>query len=129
MQRERNIIIEGMILPNPPSGGYINALLYGTEKTLGLKKEKVDLQNKQCKFPPFWRTRAWLPRVVTTNDIPPHIPRYDIYKVDSMIYDTYTMVIFLAVLIYHAYEEDSALNHMLTWYKVISVIRQSKFEV
>ncbi len=23
---------------------------------------------------PFWRTRAWLPRVVTTNDTPPHIP-------------------------------------------------------
>ena len=67
-------------------------MLYYTEKVLGLKKEKFNLQNKQCKFPPFWRTRAWLPRVVTTNDIPPHIPRSKLY----------TMVIFPAAFIYHA---------------------------
>ena len=60
----------------------------------------------------FWRTRAWLPRVVTTNDIPHRIPRSK-----------------PAASIYHAYEEDSALNHMLTWHKVTSVIAQSKFEV
>ena len=34
-----------------------------------------------------------------------------------------------AAFILHAYEGDSPLNHMLTWYKVISVIGQSKFEV
>ncbi len=72
-------------------------MLYYTEKILGLKKRKFNLQNKQCKFPHFWRTRAWLPRVVATNDILPHIQRSK----------PYTMVIFLAAFIYHAYEEDS----------------------
>ena len=58
---------------------------------------------------------TWLPHVVTTNDIPRSKP--------------YTMVIFPVAFIFSAYEEDSALNHMLTWYKVISAIGQSKFEV
>ena len=34
-----------------------------------------------------------------------------------------------SMVIFPAYEGDSALNHMLTWYKVIFVIGQSKFEV
>ncbi len=66
----------------------------------------------------FLRTRAWLPHVVTMNDIPPHIPRSK----------PFSMVIFPAVFILPAYEGDSALNHMLMWYKVIPVIGQSKFE-
>ena len=39
----------------------------------------------------------------------------------------YSMVIFPAAFIFSAYEGDPALNHMLAWYKVISVIIQSKF--
>ena len=105
VQAEGNITIEGTISPIPQRGGYINALLY-RKNTWIKKKEKFNLRNKQCKFPRFWRTRAWLPRVVTTNDITPHIPRSK----------PYTLVIFPAAFIYHAYEEDSALNHMLTWY-------------
>ncbi len=69
------------------------------------KRKKFNLQNKQCKFPPFWRTRAWLPRVVTTNDISP-------YNISPS--KPYSMVIFLAAFIFHAYEGDSVLNHMLT---------------
>ena len=60
-----------------------------------------------------------MPRVVTMNDIPLHIPRSK----------PCSMVIFPGAFIFSAYEGDSALNHMLTWYKVISVIGQSKFEV
>ncbi len=115
---EMMIIVEGKLSPNLPSEGYINALLY-RKNTWMKKREKFNLQNKQCKFPPFWRARAWLPRVVTTNDISPHIPRSK----------PYSLVIFPAAFIFHAYKGDSALNHMLTWYKVISVIGQSKFEV
>ncbi len=63
------------------------------ENTWIKKKKSLILKNKQCKFPPFWKTRAWLPRVVTTNDIPPHIPRSK----------PYTMVILPAAFIYHAH--------------------------
>ncbi len=77
-------------------------MLY-TEKYLDLKKRKVrchfNVQNKQYKFQPFWRTREWLPRVVITNDIPPHIPRSK----------PYSIVIFPAAFIFPAYEGDSAL--------------------
>ena len=66
-----------------------------------------------------WRTRAWLPRLVTTNDILPNI-------FHAKPYTMLTMVIFPVAFIFHAYEEDSALNHMLTWYKVISVIEHSE---
>ena len=60
-----------------------------------------------------------MPVVVTPNDIPPHISRSK----------PYSMVIFPAAFIFLAYKVDSALYHMLTCYKVISVIGQSKFEV
>ena len=115
-QPEGNIIIEGKISPNPPNDGYRNALLY--RKNTWIKKKFV-LQNKQSKFRLFGELERRCLRVVTTNDILPHIPRSK----------PYTMVIFPAAFIYHAYEEDSGLNRMLKWYKVISVIGQSKFEV
>ena len=48
-----------------------------TEKYFNRKKVQAlvffNLQNKQCNFPPFWRSRAWLSRAVTTNDISPHV--------------------------------------------------------
>ncbi len=76
-------------------------------------------QDKGLRGNERFRTRAWLPCVITMNDIPPHIP----------CSKPYTMVIFPAAFIYHADEEDSALNHMLKWYKVISVTGQPNFEV
>ena len=53
----------------------------------------------------------------------PHIPHL------NDVPWSYSMVIFPAAFTFPAYESDSALNHMLTWYKVISVTGQSKFEV
>ncbi len=52
-------------------------MLYYTEKILGLKERKVLIftEIKQFKFPPFWRTRVLFRRVISTSDIPPHIPR------------------------------------------------------
>ncbi len=69
-------------------------------------------------IPSFWRTGAWLPRVVTTNDIQPIFPGQN-----------HIPWLYSAAFIYPAYEGDSASNLMLTWYKVICVIGQSKFEV
>ena len=59
--------------------------------------------------------RAWSPRVITANDIPPYILRSK----------PYSMVIFPATFIFPTCEGDSALNHMLMWYRVICVIGQS----
>ena len=79
-------------------------MLYHTEEILALKKRKAYSS----------KHRARLLGVVTTNDIPPHIPRSK----------PYSMVIFPDAFIFPAYESDSALNelnHMLTWYKVLSL--------
>ncbi len=113
----RNILPEMMEISQGRSPRGISSL---TEKILGFKKKKkrkvrchFNLQNKQCKFPPFWRTRAWVPRVVTTNDIPPYIPQSKPYSM--VIFPA--LFIFPTVFIFLAYEGDSALNHMVRmWY-------------
>ncbi len=52
------------------------------------------------------------------------------FRHNFKILQCYIFIIYIhGAIIYHAYEDDSALNHLLTWYKVISVIVQSKFEV
>ena len=72
-----NIIISGDISPNPPTGGYIDALLC-QENIWILKKRKVgchfNLQNKQFKSPPFWRTGPRLSRVVIHPIFTPYSP-------------------------------------------------------
>ncbi len=83
-------------------------MLYYTEKNTWIKKKKsLIFKTKNANSRLFG---AWLPRVFTTNDIALHnIPRSK----------QYSMVIFPAAFIFLAYEGYSALNHMLTWYKVI----------
>ena len=76
-----------------PSGGYINALLYRKNTWIKKKKSLIFKTNNANSRLFGELTRAWLPRVVTTNDIPPYIPRSK----------PYTMVICPAAFIYHAY--------------------------
>ena len=82
----------------------INILLY---RKNALKKEEsvgltvFSLQNKQCIFPPFWRARAWLSRVV--------VSRGSHEWCSIMGFDKYRIIIFLA------YGEDSVLN-IRTWF-------------
>ena len=89
---------------------------------LTTKEYQFNLQNKQCKSRPFWIATvergclAWLPRMIFHSILPGQT-------------HVYSIVIFPAAFIFPAYEGDSALNHMLMWYKVVSVIGQSKFEV
>ena len=81
-------------------------MLYYTEKILGLKrKEKLDailiFKTNNANSRLFGGTRAWLLRVVTTNDIPPHIPRSKLYS----------MVIFPAAFIFTAYQQFCFKSH------------------
>ncbi len=80
--RNDDIIIEGKVSPNPPSGGYINAF-YCTEKmrekTPKIKKEKLDailiFKTKNANSRLFGELERGCFALVITNDIPPHIPR------------------------------------------------------
>ena len=61
--------------------------------TIQCRSISVDFSDN-CNLPPFWKARAWLSRVVTTNDIQPHIPR-SISPLRS--YTTHTMKIRLQI--------------------------------